>query len=47
MENFKDLRKKQHLWEVLLGQYFFKETAAESNRLKVETYGEHVLYKTW
>jgi len=46
MENFGNLRKKQHLQKVLLGNYFSNKTAAESLRLLVETYGENALSKT-
>jgi len=45
MENFGNLRKKQHLREVLLGHYFSKKTAAESHSLLVKTYGEHAISK--
>lgn len=46
MENFDNLRKKQHLREVLLGHYFSKKSAPESHRLLVETYSEHALSRT-
>lgn len=46
MDTFGNLRKKQHLREVLLYFFFAKKSAAESHRLLVETYGEHALSKT-
>lgn len=46
MENLSNLRKKQHLREVLLSHFFANKTAAESHRLLVDLYGEHALAKT-
>jgi [histone H3]-lysine36 N-dimethyltransferase SETMAR len=46
MENLSNLRKKQHLREVLLSHFFAKRTAAESHRLLVELYGEHAVSNT-
>ena len=34
--------KKQHLWKVMLHYYIIKKTAAETHRLLVEIYVEHV-----
>lgn len=46
MENFENLRKKQHLREVLLYHFFTKRTAAAAHRLLVECYGQHALSRT-
>lgn len=46
METFENLRKKQHLREVLLHHFFAKKTAAEAHRLLVECYGQHALSRS-
>lgn len=46
MENFENLRRKQHLREVLLYHFFSKKSAAAAHRLLEEAYGEYGLSKT-
>lgn len=46
MEKFESLRRKQHLREVLLYQFFLKKSATEAHRLLQETYGDYALSKT-
>lgn len=46
MDKFDNLRKKQHLREVLLYQFFLKKNASQAHRALVECYGEHALSET-
>ncbi len=46
IENVEFCAKKQHLREVLLHYFLLKKSAAETNRLLVEVYGEHAPSKT-
>lgn len=49
MEHFKkfeNVRKKQHLREILLHHYFLKKNATQAHRSLVECYGTHALSDT-
>lgn len=46
MDTFDNLRKKQHLREVLLHYFFLKKNATQAHRLLMECYGDHALSDT-
>lgn len=45
-DKFENARKKQHLREVLLHQFFLKKNATQAHRALVDCYGEYALSDT-